>query len=53
MSDNLTPEKAKMIIRDRKVRNHPLSKAQMRYFGLIAGGGKSIKKKNKKEKKYG
>ena len=36
--DNLTPEKAKMIIRDRKVRNHPLSKAQMKYFGMIAGG---------------
>jgi len=50
----LTPEKARKILRDGKVNGKPLTAKQKRYFGLIAGKGK--KKKNnphhRKMKKY-
>jgi len=40
MADHkLTPEKAKKILEDNKVRGKTLSEKQKKFFGLIAGGG--------------
>jgi hypothetical protein len=35
----MTPEMAKMMLKDGMVRGKPLTEKQMKYFGMIAGGG--------------
>jgi len=47
----VTPAKAKKILRDGEIRGKKLTAAQKRYFGLIAGGGKPTRTKKKKHKK--
>lgn len=42
MAHGITPEKARKILRDGKIRGKPLTPAQRRFFGLIAGGGKPV-----------
>ena len=37
-SGDLTPEKAKQILRDGEVHGHPLTDQQKKFFGAIAGG---------------
>jgi hypothetical protein len=36
----VSPEKAKMILRDKTIRGHPITPRQQRYFGWIAGMGR-------------
>lgn len=43
--------KAKKILKDGKIRGKPLTAAQKRYFGLIAGGGKPTRTKRKTKKR--
>lgn len=46
----ITPAKAKKILRDGKIRGKPLTAAQKRYFGRIAGGGKPARTKKKRKR---
>ena len=46
MAGKLTKRKARMILREGEVRGKKLTKAQLGFFGLIAGGNrKKIRKK--------
>lgn len=40
MASKPTPAKARKILKDGKVKGKPLTPAQKRFFGHIAGGGK-------------
>ena len=46
----LTAIKAKKILVDKKVKGHPLSAKQKKFFGFIAGGGFPAKIKRGKKK---
>jgi len=47
----LSREKAKEILEHGEVRDHPLTRPQRGYFGMIAGGETPTKTKPKKRKK--
>jgi len=44
-SKKLSSSKAKKMLKDGKVKGRELTARQKRFFGSIAGGGKSSKKK--------
>ena len=48
MVKGLSIKKAKKILKDKKVSGKPLSPAQVKFFGLIAGGGKPTRLRRKK-----
>jgi hypothetical protein len=45
MAKKLTSRKAKLILKDKTVKGHKLTPKQVKFFGVIAGGGKIKKKK--------
>ncbi len=49
----ISAAKARKILRDKEIRGRPLTPAQRRYFGLIAGGGVPTRVGKRKRKRRG
>lgn len=53
MAKELTPDKARKILRDKSVKGRKLTAKQKRFFGLIAGGGRPDKRSKARRRRRG